>query len=408
MSEDAKKHVDMMKEIETIASFEKRGPTKVGEKKAAEYLERRFEEMGLEPSVEHFKISPHYYWVYFMHMVLALAAGVACIWTHPLWLPPVCAGVLLLVIVSFWGDLTTKFHLIRNVIPRYPSQNVIGRVPKEGAKKKVFLTAHYDAAKAGKHVFNPDLNEALARFYKEKFSSTPNVMMPIIVCLFGLFLVAMLRIPFRGGTAMWIVTGIIQGLASLGVLIAAFSFFDIGTGFYVPGAIDNLSAVSACMSIAGEVLREPLENIDFSIVAVGCEEAIMMGMVQFMKRHSYLDKESTYFINLESLGNGSVFYGVSEGFVRVRPYSRELVRIAESLKDSGEFPELQPYDVRLGTDAMVPLVRGYKSISIFALNENNFCPYYHTPEDTPEHVDINVTRRARDLALRMLRELDGA
>jgi len=408
MSDEAAKHVDMMHEIETICAFDKRGPTKEGERKAAEYLERRFEEMGLEPSVEHFKISPHYYWVYFVHMVLALATGVACIWTNPAWIPPVCAGVILLVTISFWGDLTTKFHLIRNIIPRYPSQNVIGRVPEEGAKKKVFLTAHYDAAKVGEHVFDPDLDEKVAKFYKEKFNSTPNVMMPIILCMLALFLVAVFRIPFKGGDVMWIVTGIVQGIASIGLLIAAVSFFDISTGFYVPGAIDNLTAVAACMSIAEEVLREPLKNIDFSIVAVGCEEAIMMGMVQFMKRHSYLSKEDTYFINLESIGNGTVFYGVREGFVRARPYSKELVKIAESLKENGEFPELQTYEVRLGTDAMVPLVRGYKSISIFAFNENNFCPYYHSMQDVPENVDINVTRRARDLAMRMLRELDKA
>jgi hypothetical protein len=33
-------------------------------------------------------------------------------------------------------------------------------------------------------------------------------------------------------------------------------------------------------------------------------------------------------------------------------------------------------------------------------------PNYHTPEDTPENMDIRVTERARDLALRMIRELD--
>jgi len=51
-------------------------------------------------------------------------------------------------------------------------------------------------------------------------------------------------------------------------------------------------------------------------------------------------------------------------------------------------------------------VRGFKAISIFGFNDNNFVPNYHTPEDTPENMDIRVTERARDLALAMIRELD--
>jgi hypothetical protein len=57
---------------------------------------------------------------------------------------------------------------------------------------------------------------------------------------------------------------------------------------------------------------------------------------------------------------------------------------------------------------MVPLVRGFKAISILGFNENNFVPNYHTLQDTPENMDIRVTERACDLAMRMIRELDSA
>ena len=130
----------------------------------------------------------------------------------------------------------------------------------------------------------------------------------------------------------------------------------------------------------------------------------MMGAVQYMKKHGKeLDKENTYFINLESIGYGTVRYGTSEGFIRVRPYSRELIAIAEGLKASGSFDEVGTYEVRLGTDAMVPLVRGFKAISIFGFNENNFVPNYHTPQDTPQNMDIRVTQRARYFAMAMIR-----
>jgi hypothetical protein len=399
--------IDMMREIEALAAFERRGPTREGERLASEYLEKRFTEMGLKTTVERFKVSPHYYWVYFTHTLLALLAGLATIWTRPAWIPWTMAGLTALVALSFWGDLTTKFHIIRNVIPRYPSQNVIGHIPNDGAKRHVFVSAHYDAAKVGTTVFNEELDEKVAKFYKEKFDSTPNVMMPILLCMFGIVVVAVIRAIWPSGVGMWVVTWAIQGICSIGLIAATLAFLDIGTGHYVVGAIDNLTGIAACMSIASDVLREPLADCDLTVLAVGCEEAIMMGMVQYFKAHGRdLDRDNCYFINLESIGNGTILYGVREGFIHARPYSEELVGIARRLKENGTFPEIGTYEVRLGTDAMVPLVRGFKAISIFAMNENNFCPYYHTDRDVPENVDIKVTERGRDLALAMVRALD--
>ena len=401
--------VDMLHEIETMSAIPVRGPTKPGEKQAAEYLAGRMGELGLETVVEPFKISPHYYWVYFTHTVLAILAGVATIWTRPAWIPWLMAAVLAFIAVSFWGDLTTKFHLIRNVIPRYPSQNVVGVLPNEKAKKKIIVSAHIDAAKVGELVFNPDLDEAIAKFYKEKFDSTPNVMMPILLTMVGLCVVAIVRAIVPSDTAMWIVTWIIQGVCTIGLVVAAVGFFDICVGVYVPGANDNLSGIAACMSIVEKISAEPLANCELEFVGFGCEEAIMMGAVEFMKKHGReLDRDNTYFINLESIGYGTVRYGTSEGFIRVRPYSEELVGIAKGLKESGEFPEIGTYEVRLGTDAMVPLVRGFKAITIFGFNENNFVPNYHTPHDTADLLDVSVIERARDLALAMIRELDRA
>jgi hypothetical protein len=402
--------VDMMHEIETMSAMPMRGPTKPGERQAAEYLAKRLEEIGLESAIEDYRISPHYYWVYFTHCVLAILACLATIWTRPLWVPVVMAVLLAFISISFWGDLTTKFHLIRNLIPRYPSQNVVGVIPSDGSKKKrIIISAHIDAAKVGEIVFNEKLDEAIAKFYKEKFDSTPNVMMPILLSMIGLCLVAIIRAIVPSGTAMWIATWILQGVCTLGLLVAAFSFFDIGVGVYVPGANDNLSGIATCMSLAEELVTSPLANCELEFAAFGCEEAIMMGAVQYMKKHGRdLDRENTYFINVESVGNGNVRYATSEGFVRVRPYSTEMVGISKRLAESGGFDDVGTYEVRLGTDAMVPLVRGFKAISIMAFNENNFIPHYHTPEDTPDTMDVKIVERAREFTMALIRELDGS
>jgi len=210
--------VDMTGEIETLCAFEDRVPTTGGERRAAVHLRRRMEDIGLETSVDEFKVNPHYYWVYLAHMLLALGVGVAAIWTSPRWIPWVAAGVIALVVTSFWGDLTTRFHLIRNTIPRYPSQNVMGKIPRPGAKKHIIVSAHYDAAKAGTIVFNPNLDEKVARFYKEKFNRTPNVMMPMIIAMLALVAVCVTRGIVPGGTGMWIPTGVVQGFKAITII----------------------------------------------------------------------------------------------------------------------------------------------------------------------------------------------
>ncbi len=405
--ESCSSEIDMLEEIKAICRFEKRGPTKEGERKAAEYLKKRMEDIGLNAAIEPFRTSPHYYWVYFLHMVVALALGIVSIISRPLWVPVLAAALLAFVLLSFWGDLTTKFHLIRNLIPRFPSQNVVGHKRVENPRKHIIVVAHYDAPKVGKTVFNPDLDERIAKFFKKKFNKTPNVMMPMIIAMFLLICVSIARAVVPSGKSMWIATGIVQGIASLILIIAAAAFLDIATGHYVPGAIDNLTGVASCISIADDLVKNPLENSDFTFLATGCEEAIMMGMVEYIKKHKReLDPEKTYFINLESIGGGKVCYATSEGFVRVRPYSKELISIARKLKENGEFPEVGTYEVRMGTDGMVPLVRGFKAITIIAVNENNMVPNYHCDTDVPENVDISVTKRARDFALRIIRELD--
>ncbi|MCG2795891.1 MAG: M28 family peptidase [Actinomycetia bacterium] len=136
-------------------------------------------------------------------------------------------------------------------------------------------------------------------------SRTPNVMMPMIIAMLALVAVCVTRGIVPGGTGMWIPTGVVQGIASLVLLVAALTFLDIGTGHYVPGAIDNATGTAASLSVADAIAREPLSNCSFEFLALGCEESIMMGMVQYARRHfKEMDRENTYIINLDSVGCG--------------------------------------------------------------------------------------------------------
>jgi len=400
--------VDMMEEIKAVCGFENRGPCEEGEREAAEYLKSRMNDIGLKAEIEPIKVYPHFYRMGIIAIVLILGWSAATIWSsHAAWIPWVASSVCLYLSIAIWGDVSYRFYIFRRLFPQYPSQNVAGSIPCNEAKKHIFVSGHIDAARVGPHLYDPEMNKKLSKFLMDKLNMSVSPVLPMNIAMFVLTIVCIIRIIVRSGTAMWISTGIFQALASVILLVGLVALLDIETGHVVCGANDNTTAVAACLSIAESIVREPLKNSEFTCLLLGCEEALSPGMAAFIKKHSReLDRENTYFINLESIGGGTIHYTTAEGFVNVTEHDKELVSLARKLKVSGEFPELGTYVVRMGTDAGVPNVRGFKAITLIGLDEYYTPTVYHCDDDNPENIDISTVERGRDLALRMIRELD--
>jgi hypothetical protein len=87
--------------------------------------------------------------------------------------------------------------------------------------------------------------------------------------------------------------------------------------------------------------------------------------------------------------------------------SPEMVCIAEGLATEKHYADVRPCEYRRATlDALVASSRGYKVLSLMALDEADNIAHWHWPTDTIENVDVSLTERASEFALDITRSLD--
>jgi hypothetical protein len=136
-------------------------------------------------------------------------------------------------------------------------------------------------------------------------------------------------------------------------------------------------------------------------VFTGAKEGFMLGMRAWLDEYaSDLHKDRTWFVNVDTVGNGRLHHVTAEGFALLFRHDRRLIAACERLGTP-------PHVWRLGTDGVVPLMRGYPSITLCAL-ENGRIPNFHRPSDTVEHIDPSSVEAAADSVEALVRQIDGA
>jgi hypothetical protein len=208
-----------------------------------------------------------------------------------------------------------------------------------------------------------------------------------------------------GLDATWL--SAIQAIPTIVLIIAAFLLIDIALSEIVPGAYDNASGVAAVLSAADELTADPPENLDVWVLLTGAEESLCEGSRAFVRAHrKELDRDSTYFLNIDSVSYGRPAYEVSEGAVISINHDPHLIELCEALSGSGA-GEALPIRHPLLDDALPPRVRRMRSITIRTTDsERNLAPWYHTEDDVPERVDAAALSRATEFVISLVRLLD--
>ncbi|RJP72741.1 MAG: M28 family peptidase [Candidatus Abyssobacteria bacterium SURF_17] len=374
--------------IEGLCQWSHRGSTTENERQAAEYLREQTSALGLEARLEHFVSHTSFSWVYLIIYGGFFVAGWLG-WSHSFWGSILC----LLMLAFLYGECTSKWKAVANVLPKRPSQNVLGILRNENARKRIVFVAHYDSSKSGLS-FHP----SIVGSFRSSF---------ITSIVMALILTQVLIIRYFGGTG---------GLLSfLRFVATAYMLLPIVLllhrelfGHYVQGAADNASGVGAMLGVAEKLVKEPPKTFEAWFLATGCEEVNLMGMVAFMRAHQYeLSPGTTYFLNFDNLGKGSLRFITAEGMLRMYSSSPEMVCIAEGLATEKHYADVRPCEYRRATlDALVASSRGYKVLSLMALDEADNIAHWHWPTDTIENVDVSLTERASEFALDITRSLD--
>ncbi|MFS8641245.1 MAG: M28 family peptidase [Symbiobacteriaceae bacterium] len=297
-----------------------------------------------------------------------LVAGAVAAWWQP-WVGLLLAVLLLIPLV---GEMAGKGPDLDVYTPKVTSQNVIARAPVRGGERlTIVVSGHLDTQHAT-WLFHPRMAPHVQTYLNFAYAS-------LGLMFLGLLLRAVLP---AAAWPLWI-------LAVGGVLLALHIAFLLAcalTGGYINGANDNTTGAALTLALAEHFARHPLPGVRFHFVLTGAEEVGTRGMKAFLRAHRY-DPASTYFVNLDNLGGGTLTYLEGEGMTLYHRFGKDLVGLARAM--AAERPgrvKARP-NLLLPTDAMIPAAHGYQAISFLAFLEDGSLPNYHWYTDTPEKVD---------------------
>ena len=392
---------ERMETIRELCSFEGRLTGTDAERRAAKWAAERLRSGGRKVDVEPTYVHPQVPLVHALHCGLAFAGSLVAIAS-----PPVGFGMVLLAATSMYLDLNARFYILRRLFFRRASQNVVARGTRPGAPARLILCAHLDAARTGAF-FNPKRVARAARL---------NARLPFPLGPFRiLFWSTAILLPILGARMAGVdgnALSLLQLPFTLVLLVGIFLLVDVELSDVVPAANDNASGVATALAIAAALDTDPLERLDVWVLLTGAEESLMEGMRSFLRKHrKTLEKDSTLFLNLDSVGGGDLRYITSDGLAISVHYARRLTELCEAIatadRENGNHYRASALRTGFATDALPAALAGYPAITLSCLEPGAFVPpRYHRLDDVPEAIDEEALDRARDFGVELARAVD--
>jgi Peptidase family M28 len=365
---------DWRQAIHELAAFD-RPSASDGERRAAEWIAERLQELGCRVQVEEEQAHGGYWWPLTLPNLIAAACGMLTL-KRPggarrliaSLSSGLCAAVL-------WDEMGHGRRWFRRVLPQRSTWNVVAEAGDPNARRTVALVAHHDAANSGL-VFHPALGEIGPRLFPRSHARASQTLPILYGVWLGSVITSLAAALGKRGSVKF---GVTASLAASALLL------DIGRSDVVPGANDNLSAVGVLLAIARSLQNEPLEGLRVLLISTGSEESFSEGMQAFGRRHfAELDPERTEFLCLECLGGPTLIVLEAEGMLKMRPYT-EIMR--QALADAaGQAGVNITRGIRTvaATDAIIALRAGYPTATLASVTDAKLPINYHWPSDVPE------------------------
>jgi Zn-dependent M28 family amino/carboxypeptidase len=366
-----------------------------GEQRAAEWIAQRLRDVGCPAKVEEEEFRDGYAHVIGSLAGAAAVAGVAAL-TNRLRKPAGAAGALVAAAIA--DDISNGPRLFRRAItqPRR-TWNVIASTGDEDAERTLVILAHHDAAQTGA-IFDDRAQAWLGEAFPgiiERIDTSLPLWWPMLVAP---ALVAIGAARGRRGITM-------AGLA--GSLLGTAVFADIARRPVTPGANDNLTAVAVLVALAEHLREEPVGGIRVLLVSCGAEEVLQGGIHGFAARHfPELDRNRTWFLNLETLGSPKLILLEGEGPIVMEDYHDRSYRdLVVSVAERVAAPVRRGMRSRASTDAVIPSRAGYPTVTLTSMDRYKALSNYHQMSDVPENVDFRTVEQALVVTDAVAREL---
>jgi hypothetical protein len=361
-----------------------------GEREAAEWIVEKLTEVGASARIETEAAHGTYWWPIGIGTAAGVAGGIAALSGRRM-LGAALGGLGAAAIAT---DFPPRSRPLRKLLSKRQTSNVICELGDPEAARTVVLVAHHDSAHAGL-IFHPGIPGLVAKTgLFTKLDTSPMLMAPVI-----------------GGpvlAALASLTGSRRLAAAATALSAASTaaMVDIGLRDVVPGANDNGTAVVSLLELARRFIADPPPGLRIILLSAGAEESFSEGMKAFGERHfPDLPTDSTFFINLDTVGSPHLTVLRGEGFLKMFDYPQPALDLADRTAAEQGIPLFPNLRIRNGTDGLEPLAAGYPVVSICSCTEHKQPANYHWPNDLTENVDFNTVGQAIDLAEAMTRKL---
>ena len=379
--------------VDALAPLERRAGSD-GEREAAEWLAARLRDAGCETALQEEQFLDGYaVSLSRLSSASAVAGLVGIAVPRTRWLAGVAAAAAAGAIAD---DVSNGPRLFRRAAGgRLTTCNVVGSCGDAGAARTLVVFAHHDAGRGGR-VFDDSLQawlgERLPGLLERIDTSLP---------LWWLVLSAPLLVAFGAATRR-------RGVLAAGIagsVVATAAFEDIAHSPIVPGANDNLSGVAALVALADRL--RSLRGLRVLLVSCGAEEVLQGGIYGFVARwRDQLDREQTWFLNLETVGSPELIMLEGEGPIVMEDYHDRSFRdlVARAAAQAGA-PVRRGMRSRVSTDAVIPSRAGYPTATLTSIDRYKALSNYHKPSDTPENVDYRTVRQAVAVAEAVAQEL---
>jgi len=360
-----------------------------GDRLAAEYIGKQFENIGLKVRVQEFKFVSRSA----RSQVTAVVFTAAFILS--LFLSPESSLPSWLVVLVLWRSLS-------KLMPKQTSQNIIASREVEVPKKKLALTAHYDSAPC-------TVSFRLSIFIR--FTFLPAVtLITIMLVLRALGLI-------HAWPIVW------SPLAVFFLPVCAASFIAASSRRVSPGAEDNASGVAVMLESARVLAEQPPPETSIFFIAFGAEEQGLLGSKKLAEES--LLPEGTLVLNLDMVGAGTHPYVIEgNGLLRRTRTSESLnQKLLGVISGLGLKPRL--WWAALAAHDHIPLLHsgiqattftfdtsgvdrlGRRIARIFRLPNARLrgYRYLHSCDDLPDHISVDNIERAGIIVLEFLKAI---
>jgi hypothetical protein len=381
--------------VETLAPLERRAGAD-GERRAAEWLAERLRAAGCEAEIEEAEFLDGYAGVMRSLTAASLGAGVAALTLAPA--RRLAGLVAAAVTAAIADDISNGPRVFRRVssAPK-TTWNVVGACGAADAPRTLVVLAHHDAAPTGA-IFDPSFQAWLGETF-------PGVVERIDTS-FPLWW-AVLAAP------VLVAAGALRGrrgqlaAGTVGSAVAVATFADVARSPIVPGANDNLAAVAVLVALAERLRDQPIDGLRVLLASCGAEEVIQGGIHGFARRHfPQLDRDRTWFLNLETVGSPKLVMLEGEGPVVMEDYhDRSFRDLVDRAAAGAGAPLRRGLRARNSTDAVIPSRAGYPTATLSSFDRHKALSNYHLMSDTPENLAYRTVAQALVVTEAVAREL---